>query len=119
VGQDEAADLADEVDGGVGDDAGGLDDLVAGGVQGDGEAGPVRVGARDGRGGVGECGAQGLVGDEQGVGFLLDAVRGAGPQDAATEDGGLQLKVGGFSQPPLMPLKEKSSLAHPGHPGRY
>jgi hypothetical protein len=24
-----------------------------------------------------------------------------------------------LSQPPLMPLKEKSSLAHPGHPGRY
>ena len=34
------ADGADEVDGGFGDDAGGVDDLVAGGVQGDGEAGP-------------------------------------------------------------------------------
>ena len=32
------ADFADEVDGGVGDDAGGLDDLVAGGVEGDAEA---------------------------------------------------------------------------------
>jgi hypothetical protein len=24
-----------------------------------------------------------------------------------------------FNQPPLMPVKEKSSLAYPGHPGRY
>ena len=32
------ADLADETDGGVGDDSGGLDDLVAGGVEGDAEA---------------------------------------------------------------------------------
>jgi len=39
VGQDGVADGADEVDGGAGDDAGGVDDLVAGGVEGDGEAG--------------------------------------------------------------------------------
>src|SRR5207247_7376069 len=42
VGQDEPADGADEVDGGVGDDACGLDGQVAGGVQGGG--GPGRVG---------------------------------------------------------------------------
>jgi len=38
VVQDVSADGADEVDDGVGDDAGGLDELVAGGAQGDGEA---------------------------------------------------------------------------------
>jgi putative transposase len=32
---------------------------------------------------------------------------------------GLGHPEGLLSQPPLMPLKEKSSLAHPGHPGRY
>lgn len=39
-----AADDADEVDGGVGDDAGGLDQLVPGGAESDGEAGAVGVG---------------------------------------------------------------------------
>jgi hypothetical protein len=91
AGQDEAADPAGEVDAGAGDDARGQGDLVAGGVQGDGEAGPVGVGARDGAGGVGDGGAEGLVGDEQGVDLLLDAVGGAGAQDAAAEDRGLQL----------------------------
>ena len=51
--QDGAADLADEVDGGPGDDAGGVDDLVAGGVERDGETGPVRGGGA-GAGGVGD-----------------------------------------------------------------
>jgi hypothetical protein len=72
--QDEAADLPGQVDDGAGDHARGEDDLVAGGVQGDGEAGPVGVGAGDGRGGVGDGGAQCLVGDQQGADFLLDAV---------------------------------------------
>jgi len=44
VVQDVAADDADEVDGGVGDDAGGLDQLVPGGAESDGEAGAVGVG---------------------------------------------------------------------------
>ena len=105
-GQDEAADAAGQAGAGAGDDPGGEDDLVAGGVQGDGEAGPVGVGARDGGGGVGDGGAQGLVGDERGVDFLLDAVRGAGAQDAAAEDGGLELEVGSLNRPPLMPVKQ-------------
>src|SRR6266545_6796259 len=64
VGEHGAADLADEVDGGLGDDAGGVDYLVAGGVQGDGEAGPVRAGQRLGGGGVGDGQPQRLVGDQ-------------------------------------------------------
>src|SRR6266540_6671763 len=41
VGQHAAADRADEVDDGLGDDAGGLHELVTGGVEVDGEAAPV------------------------------------------------------------------------------
>src|SRR5437763_11870695 len=77
VGQQVAADGAGQVDGGAGDDAGGLDELVAGGVQGEGEAGPVGVGAGLG-GGVGHGGAQDLVGDQQGVDLLVHPGRGAG-----------------------------------------
>ena len=73
-------------------DAGREDDLVPGGVEGYGEAGAVGVGAGDGAGGVGDGGAQGLVGDQQGVYFLLDAAGGAGAQDPAAEDGGLRSK---------------------------
>ena len=87
---------------GPGGDAGGEDDLVAGGVEGDGEAGAVGVGAGDGGGGVGDRGAQRLVGDQQGLDLLLDAVGGAGAQDAAAEDGGLELKVGGLDLPALV-----------------
>ncbi|WP_282107508.1 hypothetical protein [Streptomyces sp. b94] len=32
--------------GGIGDDGGGLDDLVAGGLEGNGETAAVRIGAR-------------------------------------------------------------------------
>jgi len=64
------------------------------GVQGNGEAGAVRGGAGGGGCGVGDRGAQGLVGDQQGVDFLLDAVRGPGVQDTAAQDGGLELGVG-------------------------
>ena len=91
-----------EVGDGAGDHARGQDDLVAGGVQGDGEAGPVGVGARDRARGVGDGGAEGLVGDQQGVDLLLDAVGGAGAQDAAAEDGGLELEVGGLDLPPFV-----------------
>ena len=83
-------------------DAGGEDDLVAGGVQGDGEAGAVGVGAGDGAGGVGDGGAQHLVGDQQGVDLLVDAAGGAGAQDPAAEDGGLELEVGGLDLPALV-----------------
>jgi len=40
---DVAADDTDEVDDGLGAHTGGLDELVAGGVQGDGEATPVGI----------------------------------------------------------------------------
>ena len=102
------ADGPGEVGGGSGGDAGGEDDLVAGGAEGDGEAGAVGVGvgAGDGGGGVGDGGAQGLVGDQEGVDFLLDAVGGAGAQDAAAEDGGLELEVEGLNRPPLIPVKQ-------------
>jgi hypothetical protein len=50
------------------------DHLVAGGVQGDGEAGAIGVGSWGCARGVGDGGAEGLVGDQQGVDFLLDAV---------------------------------------------
>ena len=53
-------------------------------------------------GGVGDRGAQGLVGDQQGVDLLLDAVGGAGAQDAAAEDRGLELEVGGLDLPALV-----------------
>ena len=79
-----------------GEDARGLDDLVAGAVQRDGEACPVRIGALGCVGGVGDGGAQGLVSDEQGPILLLDAVGGPGAQDPAAEDRGLQLEVGGL-----------------------
>jgi len=55
------------------------------------ENGPVGVGAWPAVGGVGHCDTQRLVGDEQGVQFLVDAVGGAGPQDASAEDRGLDL----------------------------
>ena len=96
AGEDDAADCPGEVDAGAGDDARGEDHLVAGGVEGDSEAGPVGVGARRRARGVGDRGAQRLVSDQQGVDFLLDAVGGAGAQDAAAEDGGLELEVGGL-----------------------
>jgi len=60
--QDGSADCSDEVDHGAGDDARGLNDLVAGGSQGDGEAGPVRVCSGCGLGGVGDRDPQDLVG---------------------------------------------------------
>src|SRR6266508_4624421 len=102
VAQHGAADPAGQVDGGLGDHAGGLDDLVAGGVQGDGEAAAVGWGVGPGEGGVGDGGAQGLVGDQEGVDLLVDAIGGSGPQDAPAEDGGFQFQVGRFDLPPLV-----------------
>lgn len=87
AGQNAAADCPGEVDGGAREDAGGLGDLVAGSAQRDGEAGPVGVGAGDRGSGVGDRGAQGLVGDQERVDLLLDAVGGAGAQDAAAATG--------------------------------
>ena len=64
---------AGQVDGGVGQHACGLDDLVAGGLEGDAEAGPVRVGAGDGPGGVADRDPDHLVDGQQGVDLLGDA----------------------------------------------
>ncbi|MFV5994896.1 hypothetical protein ACNPQM_21150 [Streptomyces sp. NPDC056231] len=50
----------------VRDDAGGLDDLVTGGLERDGEAAAVRGGAGDGLGGLDQHGPQGLIEREQG-----------------------------------------------------
>src|SRR5215469_14184574 len=50
-------------------------------VAGDGEAGPVGVGASGGDGGVGDGDPQGLVDGEQGVDLLGDAGQGARAQD--------------------------------------
>ena len=71
-------------------------------LQGDGEAGPVGVDAGLGVGGVGHGGAQELVGDQQGVDLLVDAGRGAGAQDPAAQDAGLQFQVGGLDLPSLV-----------------
>ena len=76
--QDVTADHADEVDCGVGDDPGREDELVARGVQGDGEAAPIGIEVGPGEGGVADRDAQRLVGDQQGVDLLVDAGRGAG-----------------------------------------
>src|SRR5262249_1435980 len=102
VVQNVAADGAGQVDGFCGDDAGGLDDLVAGGVQGDGEAGPVRVGAGGGEGGGGDGDPDCLVDDQEGVDLLGDAGQGAGAQDAAAQHGFLDLEVGRFDLPSLV-----------------
>jgi len=97
-----AADGADEVDDGVGDDAGGFDELVAGGVEGDGEAAPVGIDVGPADRGVGDRDAQRLVGDEQGVDLLLDPGRGAGAQDPAAEDGLFEFQEGGLDPSPVV-----------------
>lgn len=56
-----SADLPDEVDHGVGDDARSLDDLIAGASERDAETAPVRVRSGCGLGGVGDRDPQGLV----------------------------------------------------------
>jgi hypothetical protein len=60
----------------------------------------------DGQGGHDQHGVPGDRGIEAGLGL-------AGAEAVLAE-----LEIF-FNQPPLMPVKEKSSLAYPGHPGRY
>src|SRR5215470_4750716 len=74
--QDGVPDGTDEVDDCAGDDPGGLDDLVAGGLDGDAEAGPVGVGAGDGGGGVGNSDPDHLVEGGQCADLLGDAGQG-------------------------------------------
>jgi hypothetical protein len=59
----------------------------------------------------------GLAGDLERDG-ALDGCGGAVAGLAGAEDL-LGVFYGDFNPPPLMPVKEKSSLAHPGYPGRY
>jgi hypothetical protein len=56
--------VSDQVDGGLGDGGSGAYDVIAGGVQCDGEAESVGTDSGAGQGGVGQCGAQRLVGDQ-------------------------------------------------------
>jgi len=100
VGQHRVSDLADEVDGGVGDDPGGVHDLVPGGVQGDGEASPVGLGLAGG--GIGDGQPQRLVCGEHGVDLLVYTAWGAGAQDSSAQGGGFQLQVAGFDLPALV-----------------
>jgi hypothetical protein len=94
-------------------------DLAADDAQGAGEGEPVRVGLCL-VGGLGHELSDGVVGEQEPVELLQDEVGGAGAEDdRGPALVGLDLVEGELSQPPLMPLKEKSSLAHPGHPGRY
>src|SRR5262252_8712255 len=102
VVQDGAADGAGQVDGFAGDHVCCLDDLVACGLEGGAEAGPVGVSAGGGRGGVGDGDPDRLVDGQQGVDLLGDAGQGAGAQDAAAQHGFLDLEVGGLDLPPLV-----------------
>jgi hypothetical protein len=77
---------AGQVDDSAGDDAGGLDEQVAGGVQGDGEAGAVRVDAAFGLNRVSDGDPQDLVAGQQGVDLLGDPGRGPGTQYPAAQD---------------------------------
>jgi len=73
-------------------------------------------------GGVVPCG--GVPGDGEG---LAGELEGDGAADRAGEpvaglpgaEDLLRVLYRYLNQPLLMPVKEKSSLAYPGHPGRY
>jgi len=92
-GQDCAADVAGQVGAGTGDVAGGGDEVL-GGVDGGLVTGPVWVGAGDGGDGVGDRGAERLVEGQERPGFLLQAGRALGAQDAALEQGVAEREVG-------------------------
>jgi hypothetical protein len=123
VRDDPAAGVAGDVGGQGGGQQGGV--AVPGGCGGD-DLGAQRGGADPAGGDVQDGGAvraeqpQGVLpGDGvQDLGVGAAGVRGPAGS-AGAEDRDLQLAEDQFNQPPLMPVKEKSSLAHPGHPGRY
>ncbi|MDP9609106.1 hypothetical protein JOF35_001383 [Streptomyces demainii] len=79
-----------------------MEDLVTGGLKGDAEAGPVRVGSRNGAGGVGDGDPDHLVGRQQRIDLLRDARQGTGPQYTAAEHGLLDGEIGGLHFPPLV-----------------
>jgi hypothetical protein len=72
------------------------------------------------RGGAGREARDHVVREQQRPGFLPGELGRPGAQGAArTADGLLQVKERDFSQPPLMPVKNKWSLAFRRIPGRY
>src|SRR5450631_1825272 len=80
---------------------------------------PVRVDAGFG-GGPADQGRQGVMGEQVAVDFLAHHVRALGPQDAPrAAQVRLELGVPGLNQPPLIPVKRKSSLAWRPVAGRY
>jgi hypothetical protein len=100
-GQDRAAD--DAGPGGAGGiDSRGSGELVAGGFQGRGEAGPVWVGAGPGLDGVGHGHPHQLVKGQQRPGFLLQARLVAGAQHVAVQQGMPQRVVGTLDLPSLV-----------------
>ena len=76
-------------------------DVVAGGLQRDGEAGPVRVGS-GGLGGSGHGHPQRLADGQQRPKFLLGAGPVAGAQHVPAEQGVPQRQVGDLDFPALM-----------------
>ena len=94
-------------------------DVGADEAEDSGERDESRIQASGSRG-AGGCGRGDVVDEQQCPGFLAGQVRGLAAQRAAgAADRPFQVEERDFNQPPLMPVKEKSSLAHPGHPGRY
>ena len=84
-----------------------------------GEGDQARVDSGDGSG-AGGRGRRDVVDEQQCPCFLAGEVRGLAAQRAAgTADGPLEVKERDFSQPPLMPVKKKSSLLRPAHPDQY
>lgn len=69
------SDGPDEVDGGVGDDVGGLDEQVLGCLYRGGEADPVRINSGTGRSGVRRRDAHRLVRHKQCIDLLRDEDR--------------------------------------------
>jgi hypothetical protein len=99
-------------------------DLQVSGVRGrffrDGRGvrgGQVRRGkAAAAEGGAGGGGAE--LGERGQGGVPVDGVPGAG-LGLVPSEGVFSGPERGFSQPPLMPVKERTSLLHLAHPGRY
>ena len=109
IGGEQAAVLA----AGVGADAG------AGEAEHGGEGDQVRVDAGEGAGAGGDGGDH-VVHEKECPCFLAGQGLGLAAQHAAgAAEGLLQVEERYFSQPPLIPVKKKSSLAFRVHPGRY
>ena len=94
-------------------------DMLADEGEHGGERDQPRVGAGL-DGGAGGRGRDQVVDEQQGPGFLPGELgRLAAQRPAGAADGFLQVEERDFSQPPLMPVKNKWSLAFRRIPGRY